>query len=296
MKRLNLKQTQVRVIKADLIEQGIIKEVLNNRSKKYEYQYGAPELDVSPFERLREAKLKDLDAMVAYIYTKEPCMKYLCDYLGDKTTDGYAGCDNTSERKCTAEADDEYMARIKDFRETYFPEIEVVERNNNIMNGVAASYYGVSMVGSAIHRCKYENGSDFPDFLLKLMLKAYRKTFGDKKIDLVVFVSPTISGKLVENFASKIASVLHVPFSNAIKKTRETEPQKKFHNGYSKKDNVKDAFSADDIDVNGKTVLLVDDIYDSGATLKEIGRLLTRKGAKEIVPIVIAKTVGNDNI
>ena len=44
--------------------------------------------------------------------------------------------------------------------------------------------------------------------------------------------------------------------------------------------------------VKGKTIVLLDDIFDSGATLKEVGKILTRKGAKCIVPIVIAKTVG----
>lgn len=44
--------------------------------------------------------------------------------------------------------------------------------------------------------------------------------------------------------------------------------------------------------IKGKCIVLLDDIYDSGATLKEIGKLLTNKGAKCIVPIVIAKTIG----
>lgn len=43
---------------------------------------------------------------------------------------------------------------------------------------------------------------------------------------------------------------------------------------------------------NKSGLTLLDDIYDSGATLKEVGKLLTRKGAKYIVPMVIAKTVG----
>jgi ATP-dependent DNA helicase RecQ len=50
MRKTNLKQTQVRVIKADLIDQGIIKEVMYGRSKKYEYQFGASALDTKPFE------------------------------------------------------------------------------------------------------------------------------------------------------------------------------------------------------------------------------------------------------
>ena len=52
------------------------------------------------------------------------------------------------------------------------------------------------------------------------------------------------------------------------------------------------AFDIDEDIVKGKMIVLLDDIFDSGATLKEVGQLLTQKGAKCIVPIVIAKTVG----
>ena len=62
-----------------------------------------------------------------------------------------------------------------------------------------------------------------------------------------------------------------------------------------KQENIKDAFSYDHPeDIDGKKILLLDDIYDSGATMKEIGRLLTSMGAELIVPIAIAKTVGGD--
>ena len=65
-----------------------------------------------------------------------------------------------------------------------------------------------------------------------------------------------------------------------------------FQNTYSKQENVVGAFDIDTDVVKGKTILLLDDIYDSGATLKEVGKLLTQKGAEYIVPIVIAKTIG----
>ncbi|NLE63777.1 MAG: ATP-dependent DNA helicase RecQ, partial [Bacteroidales bacterium] len=42
MKRTNLKQNQIRVIKADLMEQNIIREVTIDKSKKFEYISGAP--------------------------------------------------------------------------------------------------------------------------------------------------------------------------------------------------------------------------------------------------------------
>ena len=67
LKKANLKTNQLRVIKADLIDQGIIKEVLYGKIKKYEYQYNAPALNTDSFEALRDAKLKDLHAMEEYI-------------------------------------------------------------------------------------------------------------------------------------------------------------------------------------------------------------------------------------
>lgn len=82
MKRTNLKQTQIRVIKADLIEQDIIREVMIGKSKKYEFIPNSQPLDTKAFEKLRNAKLKDLEYMLRYVETTESRMKFLCNYLG----------------------------------------------------------------------------------------------------------------------------------------------------------------------------------------------------------------------
>jgi ATP-dependent DNA helicase RecQ len=83
IKNTNMKQTQIRVIKADLVEQGIAKEVLYGKSKKYEYQYNAPPLNTKSFQELRENKLKELDSMIHYVFTTGARMQFLCEYLGD---------------------------------------------------------------------------------------------------------------------------------------------------------------------------------------------------------------------
>ena len=353
LKKANLKTTQVRVIKADLIDQGIIKEVLYGKIKKYEYQYNAPALNTKSFEALREAKLKDLHAMEEYIYTDMPRMKYLCSFLdGDETVE-YSNCDNTNLERITVSVTSEWMKKLEDFRETYFPclelsswttrkggfrlrniapgkvqvektvkdgmgdvidrpikeysnninfleynqeEIEIIKEHlgkaSRLVDGFAASYYGVSNVGAAIHRSKYENGGDFPDFLLKKTLSVFGKKFRGIHFDLVLYLPPTKSGDLVKNFATKFARVIDVPISHELKKVRITQEQKMFQNSYSKQENVSDAFDIREDIVKDKYIVLLDDIYDSGATLKEVGKLLTHKGAKCIVPIVIAKTVG----
>ena len=353
LKKANLKTNQLRVIKADLIDQGIIKEVLYGKIKKYEYQYNAPALNTDSFEALREAKLKDLHAMEEYIYTDMPRMKYLCSFLDSDETVEYSNCDNTNLERITVSVTPEWMTKLEDFRETYFPCLElsswtirkggfrlryiapdkvqvektvkndmgevierpIIEYSNNInlleynqeereiieehlgkasrlVDGYAASYYGVSNVGAAIHRSKYENGGDFPDFLLKKTLSVFGKKFRGIHFDLVLYLPPTNSGDLVKNFATKFARVIGVPISHELIKVRITQEQKMFQNAYSKHENVCGAFDIDEDIVKDKYIVLLDDIYDSGSTLKEVGKLLTQKGAKCIVPIVIAKTVG----
>ena len=353
MKNVNITQTQARVIKADLIDQGIIKEVLYGRTKKYEYQYNAPDLNTTYFEQQREAKLRDFHAMEQYIYTDVPRMKYLCSFLDSDEQNDYANCDNTNLEKIHLTTSEELINKIDEFRDTYLPvlnlaswttrkggfricilaphrillektiknendevvkqsvveyqdainisdyspqEIDIITRHlenaSHLVNGYAASYYGVSNVGAAIHRSKYENGGDFPDFLLKKTLSVFGKKFKGVQFDLVLYIPPTCSGNLVRNFATKFAGAINVPISHDLMKVRMTQEQKIFQNTYSKQENVVGAFDIDTDVVKGKTILLLDDIYDSGATLKEVGKLLTQKGAEYIVPIVIAKTIG----
>lgn len=354
-KLTNLKQNQLRVIKADLIDQGIIREVVFGRRKKYEYIPGSKPLDTKAFEELRNAKMADLENMIAYVETKNSRMKFLCDYLGDNSSHTFTNCDNTGEKKITVSTTPDWKEKLKIFKENFYPILEVAPVSNKniinqktklsivnddgngykltinrkliahvndeseiqnseiefkehflklfethnkkpkLINGVAASFYGFSNVGAAIHRSKYENGGDFPDFLLVMALQAFRKKFGEQKFDWVIYIPPTTSGDLVKNFAIKIAMVLGIPISHNLHKTRDTKQQKIFKNRYLKTENLLDAFTyVKPEEIRDKSILLIDDIFDSGVTIKEIGRILTNFGASKIAPLVIAKTVNGD--
>ena len=297
MMATNMKQTAVRVIREDLIEQGIIKEVTMGRQKFYEYRYDAPELDYSLYSSLNAAKLEDLQQMLDYVETKQPRMEFLCRYLGDhEEMDWTRTCDNTGLPKLTIEVQEADRLDVQDFKENLFPELSF-KRIPNMLTGVAASYYGDSNVGRNIHHCKYENGGDFPDVLVRQTLRAFRYRFKNKKFDIILYVPSTESGDLVRNFAHTIGKILKIPVSDGLVKQKQTKPQKIFEQHYGKADNVKDAFTCkNQKEIMGKSILLIDDIYDSGATIKEIGRMLAKAGAAETAPLVIAKTVGGDNI
>jgi ATP-dependent DNA helicase RecQ len=291
----NLKQTQVNVILADLVAQGIVSEAIDGRSKKYEFKFGSPTLNTKIFEALRNDKLKEFDEMLNYLATQNCRMKFLCDFLGDKLPHNCGVCDNCQKRSLQVEVTQEWKDKLVDFRETYFPILEVENTTTNLVNGVAASYYGVSNVGQALHRSKYEKGGDFPDWLLRLTIKAFYRHFGKEQFDVVLYVPPTESGDLVKRFAEKIAKSLGFRFSHVLKKNKVTQSQKIFQTGLLKTDNLKNAFMVENSnEIAGKSVLLIDDIYDSGATIKEIGKYLSKSGAVKVAPLVIAKTVGGD--
>ena len=115
-----------------------------------------------------------------------------------------------------------------------------------------------------MHRSKYGNGGDFPDFLLTLTLKAFRKRYGQEQFDLIVYVPPTESGDLVKNFAEKLSIVLKIPISHSLIKTGTTRPQKKFKNSYLKRENVYNKFDySNPIEIVGRNIILFDDIFAS---------------------------------
>ncbi|MFW5700133.1 MAG: RecQ family ATP-dependent DNA helicase [Cyclobacteriaceae bacterium] len=295
VKATNLKQNHVSTILADLIDQKIINEQTVGKSKKYFYNPEAGELSYQSFARLKQIQMDDFDMMVEYTKLHTCRMDYLCQYLGDPAGIKCSNCDNDQNKTLPVRVTEEYIEKLQKFRETYFPVLEMESRNSNFVNGVAASYYGITNVGSALHRCKYESGGDFPDWLLKLTLKAFHKNFSHLRFDLILYVPPTESGNLVRDFAQKLAKSLDIPISHGLVKRLPTAPQKVFQTNLLKKDNVSDKFVYNTpSEISGKTILLFDDILDSGYTMKAIGAYLTGLGANKIVPLVIARTVSGD--
>ncbi|MFQ5852473.1 MAG: double zinc ribbon domain-containing protein [Candidatus Binatia bacterium] len=74
-------------------------------------------------------------------------------------------------------------------------------------------------------------------------------------------------------------------------RSRETQPQTQLPEE-DRRNNVRGAFSVDpEKSVRGKAVLLLDDVYTSGATVNECSRALIHSGAKEVHVLTLARTV-----
>ena len=75
----------------------------------------------------------------------------------------------------------------------------------------------------------------------------------------------------------------------AVVRTRHTAPQVGL-NPKERQDNVKGAFAVTDpARVKGKSVLLIDDLFTTGATVKECARVLRRAGARRVEVLTVAR-------
>lgn len=76
---------------------------------------------------------------------------------------------------------------------------------------------------------------------------------------------------------------------NILIKKIKTPPQAKIKNKYSRIKNVQGSFKVKNKDkIKGKTILIIDDVVTTGATVKEAGRVLKKAGAKKIYAFTLA--------
>jgi len=93
-----------------------------------------------------------------------------------------------------------------------------------------------------------------------------------------------------EELAKELNSFLKIPLINEVLiKTKETLPQAEL-SGKEREENIKGVFSCRNKEkISGKKILLVDDIYTTGSTMKEAARVAKAAGAKEIIGIAVAR-------
>ena len=80
--------------------------------------------------------------------------------------------------------------------------------------------------------------------------------------------------------------------TDLLERTRNTAPQMEIEDYDKRRKNVRKSFEVPAERASiliGGTVLLVDDVYTSGATMQEAARTLRRAGANRVIGVVIAK-------
>ena len=74
-----------------------------------------------------------------------------------------------------------------------------------------------------------------------------------------------------------------------INKKLDTKPQARITNRTERLRNIKNVFEVkNQIDVKGRTIIVIDDVTTTGGTLNEIIKILKKSGAKKVVGFAVA--------
>lgn len=159
-----------------------------------------------------------------------------------------------------------------------------------------AAHYREGPLKEAIHNFKYNRIKGLVMPLSELMMM--RLSAGFPTGDLVLTCVPLHSSRLAErgfNQAELLARELAKNFGidfypQMLIRKRKTKPQVEF-SGDERRKNIVGAFQAGrDVDkAKNQTVLIVDDISTTGATLNECAKVLRKAGAHQVWGVVIAK-------
>jgi ATP-dependent DNA helicase RecQ len=152
-----------------------------------------------------------------------------------------------------------------------------------------------SGVGDLVYRLKYESDASVLPKLIEQTRALFAAHPEMSQFDLIVPVPSSTPREFspVHEFCKALASALNKPMQTSVVKTRQTRPQKEMHTLPQKRDNVAGAFAVNH-DITGKRILLVDDLFDSGATLEEITRLLLARHAARVNVLTFTRTIHAD--
>ena len=150
------------------------------------------------------------------------------------------------------------------------------------------------LLKNLILKFKYEGCQELSRPLVELLAIAFEEHYFHAKVDRIVSV-PIHATRLQERgfnqaelLAGGLALKTGIPLSTAVKRIKEQAPL--YNYAYQeRKELLKNSFSVEDGIFAGENILLVDDIFTTGATTSEISRLLKDKaGAKEVRVLTVA--------
>ena len=158
--------------------------------------------------------------------------------------------------------------------------------------GYALSMWGDAGWGRRVGDGRYAHGR-FDDELVVACAEMIRSGWQPQPAPVWVTAVPSLRRPtLVSEFAARLAQALHLPFVQALRKPRETPPQKTMENSPQQMANIAGAFEVIPGSIDPGPVLLVDDMVDSRWTFTECAFVLRSAGSGPVFPLALATTAG----
>ena len=170
----------------------------------------------------------------------------------------------------------------------------VCKRKKKYYSSIYAPFYYEDMIKTAVSRMKFrENPALCRDFA-EDMYKVFLQKYSDIDFELICYIpfSPSKAKKRsfnqAEILAKHLSELTGIELSDTLCCLFDIKSQH-FLGGADRKGNVFGAYGlSDENAVRDKTVLLVDDIKTTGATLDECAKMLSLYGAKQVYALTFA--------
>ena len=164
------------------------------------------------------------------------------------------------------------------------------------MDAIRSPFKFEGVVRKAIHQLKYQNLRGLAPLLAKL-LQDYLT--GSPVSGEVLVPVPLHPKRLRERgynqstlLAKELGRLINMPvIDDSLVRNRNTPSQTKTENMRQRRDNVAGAFACRAQRLQGKKVVLIDDVTTSGATLEACARALKRAGSASVWGLTLAMEV-----
>jgi len=165
---------------------------------------------------------------------------------------------------------------------------------SNLTGLMVAAGYDKGPTKELIHHFKYDGMLEIAPILGGLLISRLRKSSLRGKLVLVPvplhYRRQRQRGfNQAEILARYISRRLNISGGLALKRKRKTKSQVEL-SGRERRKNLAGAFFCKDRElIKGKTVILVDDVSTTGATLEECAKVLRTAGARQVWGLVVAR-------
>ncbi len=159
-------------------------------------------------------------------------------------------------------------------------------------------YQGI--LRKAIQKLKYRFVQEMAEVLVNLMIEYWAKysPYFLQEIDQEWVIIPVPLYQKRQNWrgfnqstamGQILSNSLGLAYCDTLKRTRQTLPQVRLKS-WQRRKNIKDAFSLTmNHELSTKNILLIDDVWTTGATLKECCYVLKKGGANKVWAITLAR-------
>lgn len=280
----NTKQHSKNIILSNMInllDRKIVEKIEHTKvTTHYKIFDNAPVLNFEIINMIRKYKFNQLKLMLDYINTSDCRMNYLCNNLGDYLEEACTICDNCNTSftvvdtcdnscgKCMQCLDKEFdnYSRIRRISFTYPSErsLQLIDRKNKLLDGISCYFYKFLPEPSndEITRIKSLVAGNNFDLIISLP---------ENKID----------------FCEQMAKEFDLPHIQMF--IRDNDLRVQSSNWYNRRKHAEKFTIVSSDLVENKSILLFDNTCQSGITIKEVGKYLSKLNVKLIQPVFISK-------